>query len=66
MKIHVTVNGTAHDSEVEPRTLLVHMEGTQPRWRVGHTPTVTADGRAATAGADGVVVLRYSHRTGMA
>ncbi len=24
MKIHVTVNGTAHDSEVEPRTLLVH------------------------------------------
>jgi carbon-monoxide dehydrogenase small subunit len=24
VKIHVTVNGTAHDSEVEPRTLLVH------------------------------------------
>ena len=24
MQIHVTVNGTAHDSEVEPRTLLVH------------------------------------------
>ncbi len=24
MKIHVTVNGTDHDSEVEPRTLLVH------------------------------------------
>ena len=24
MKIRVTVNGTAHDSDVEPRTLLVH------------------------------------------
>ncbi len=24
MQIHVTVNGTAHDSDVEPRTLLVH------------------------------------------
>ena len=24
MQIHVTVNGTAHESEVEPRTLLVH------------------------------------------
>ena len=24
MKIHVTVNGTVHESEVEPRTLLVH------------------------------------------
>ena len=24
MKIRVTVNGTVHDSEVEPRTLLVH------------------------------------------
>ena len=24
MKIHVTVNGTVHDSEVEPRMLLVH------------------------------------------
>ncbi len=24
MKIHVTVNGTDHESEVEPRTLLVH------------------------------------------
>jgi carbon-monoxide dehydrogenase small subunit len=24
VKIHVTVNGTAYDSEVEPRTLLVH------------------------------------------
>jgi carbon-monoxide dehydrogenase small subunit len=24
MQIRVTVNGTAHDSEVEPRTLLVH------------------------------------------
>jgi aerobic carbon-monoxide dehydrogenase small subunit len=24
VQIHVTVNGTAHDSEVEPRTLLVH------------------------------------------
>ncbi len=24
MQIHVTVNGTTHDSEVEPRTLLVH------------------------------------------
>jgi carbon-monoxide dehydrogenase small subunit len=24
VKIHVTVNGTDHDSEVEPRTLLVH------------------------------------------
>ena len=24
MKISVTVNGTAHDSDVEPRTLLVH------------------------------------------
>ena len=24
VQIHVTVNGTAHESEVEPRTLLVH------------------------------------------
>ena len=24
MKIHVTVNGTVHESDVEPRTLLVH------------------------------------------
>jgi carbon-monoxide dehydrogenase small subunit len=24
VQIHVTVNGTAHDSDVEPRTLLVH------------------------------------------
>ena len=24
MQIHVTVNGTAHESDVEPRTLLVH------------------------------------------
>jgi aerobic carbon-monoxide dehydrogenase small subunit len=24
VKIHVTVNGTEHDSDVEPRTLLVH------------------------------------------
>ena len=24
VKIRVTVNGTVHDSEVEPRTLLVH------------------------------------------
>ena len=24
MKIHVTVNGTDHESDVEPRTLLVH------------------------------------------
>jgi carbon-monoxide dehydrogenase small subunit len=24
VKIHVTVNGTVHESEVEPRTLLVH------------------------------------------
>jgi carbon-monoxide dehydrogenase small subunit len=24
VKIHVTVNGTSHESEVEPRTLLVH------------------------------------------
>ena len=24
MKIRVTVNGTVHDSDVEPRTLLVH------------------------------------------
>jgi carbon-monoxide dehydrogenase small subunit len=24
VQIHVTVNGTTHDSEVEPRTLLVH------------------------------------------
>ncbi|MFZ9630149.1 MAG: (2Fe-2S)-binding protein, partial [Ilumatobacteraceae bacterium] len=24
MKIRVTVNGTAHESDVEPRTLLVH------------------------------------------
>lgn len=24
MQIHITVNGTAHESDVEPRTLLVH------------------------------------------
>lgn len=56
MKIQLTVNGTAHEAEVEPRTLLVHFLRDELRLTATNVGCDTSSCGACTVHLDGEAI----------